>query len=218
MWETNNIWYDNLKSDYDEVGLKYISREKSFNKLKISPQQIIKRDIFAIKNFLKTHKKKKGIVIFLSENFDKEAGGFKSDLNLTVFSEDNFEEIKIIDKNNLNEINSTSQMKLVSKTVINELQMWWKTKANKLELKSSMIDEIFIKHYYDSLKKSLFIEKTLFNIFNKDEITVSQVQGDNVIYKVMSNFSVDKINLSLSKYGLVIKPDENKTFLIEDIN
>lgn len=220
LWEKNNIWYDNLKSDYDEVGLlKLFFPEKNhLNKLKISARQIIKRDIFAIKDFLKTHKKKKGIIIFLRENFDKELGGFKLDLNLTIFADDNFEEIKIVDKNNFNEIYSTSQIKLISKTVINELQMWWKTKANKLELKSNMIDEIFIKHYYDSLKKSLFIEKTLFSIFNNEEITLFQVQGDSVIYRVMSNFSIDKINLSLSKYGLVIKSDQNKTFQIDEIN
>ena len=220
LWEKNNIWYDNLKSDYDEVGLlKLFFPEKNhLNKLKISARQIIKRDIFAIKDFLKTHKKKKGIIIFLRENFDKELGGFKLDLNLTIFADDNFEEIKIVDKNNFNEIYSTSQIKLISKTVNNELQMWWKTKANKLELKSNMIDEIFIKHYYDSLKKSLFIEKTLFSIFNNEEITLFQVQGDSVIYKVMSNFSIDKINLSLSKYGLVIKSDQNKTFQIDEIN
>ena len=81
-----------------------------------------------------------------------------------------------------------------------------------------MIKEIFIKNYYDGLKKSLLIEKTLFSIFNNDEITLFQVQGDSVIYKVISNFSIDKINLSLSKYGLVIKSDENKTFLIDEIN
>ena len=220
LWEKNNIWYDNLKSDYDEVGLlKLFFPEKNhLNKLKISARQIIKRDIFAIKDFLKTHKKKKGIIIFLRENFDKELGGFKLDLNLTIFADDNFEEIKIVDKNNFNEIYSTSQIKLISKTVNNELQMWWKTKANKLELKSNMIDEIFIKHYYDSLKKSLFIEKTLFSIFNNEEITLFQVQGDSVIYRVMSNFSIDKINLSLSKYGLVIKSDQNKTFQIDEIN
>ena len=220
LWEKNNIWYDNLKSDYDEVGLlKLFFPEKNhLNKLKISARQIIKRDIFAIKDFLKTHKKKKGIIIFLRENFDKELGGFKLDLNLTIFADDNFEEIKIVDKNNFNEIYSTSQIKLISKTVNNELQMWWKSKANKLELKSNMIDEIFIKHYYDSLKKSLFIEKTLFSIFNNEEITLFQVQGDSVIYRVMSNFSIDKINLSLSKYGLVIKSDQNKTFQIDEIN
>ena len=139
-------------------------------------------------------------------------------MNLTIFADDNFEEIKVIDKNNFNEIYSTSQIKLISKTVINELQMWWKTKANKLDLNSNMINEIFIKHYSDSLKRSLLIEKTLFSIFNNDEITVFQVQGDSVIYKVMSNFSIDKINLSLSKYGLVVKSDENKTFLIDEIN
>mgnify|MGYP000257815471 FL=1 len=139
-------------------------------------------------------------------------------MSLTIFTDDNFEEIKIIDKNNFNEIYSTSQMKLISKTVINELQMWWKKKANKLDLKSNMINEIFIKHYYDDLKKSLLIEKTLHDIFNNDEITLFQVQDDSVIYKVMSNFSIDKINLSLSKYGLIIKSSENKTFLIDEIN
>ena len=55
-------------------------------------------------------------------------------------------------------------------------------------------------------------------LFNNDEITLFQVQGDSVIYKVMSNFSIDKINLSLSKYGLVVKSGENKTFLIDEIN
>ena len=61
LWETNNIWYDNLKADYDEVGLLklYFPEKNHLNKLKISARQIIKRDIFAIKNFLKTHKKKK---------------------------------------------------------------------------------------------------------------------------------------------------------------
>ncbi len=135
LWETNNIWYDNLKSDYDEVGLLklYFPEKNHLNKLKISARQIIKRDIFAIKNFLKTHKKKR-YYNFLRENFDKEVGGFKSDLNLTIFTDDNFEEIKIIDKNNFNEIYSTSQMKLISKTVINELQMWWKKKPISLTL------------------------------------------------------------------------------------
>ena len=78
---------------------------------------------------------------------------------------DNFEEIKIFDKNKFNEIYPTSQIKLISKTVINELQIWWKMKANKLDLNSNMITEIFIENYYDGLKKSLLIEKTLFNIF-----------------------------------------------------
>jgi hypothetical protein len=216
----NNIWYDNLKSDYDSVGLLklYFPEKNHLNKLKISARQIIKRDITAIKNFLKNHKKKKGIIIFLKENFNKEASGFKSDLSLTVFSDDNFEEIKIFDKNKFNEIYPTSQIKLISKTVINELQIWWKMKANKLDLNSNMINEIFIEHYYDGLKKSLLIEKTLFNIFNDDEITLYQVQGDSVIYKVMSNFSIDKINLSLSKYGLIIKPGNENIFSIDEIN
>ena len=60
-------------------------------------------------------------------------GVVKSDLNLTVF-DDNFEEINIVDKNNFNEIYSTSQMKLISKTVIDELQMWWKKKLISLTL------------------------------------------------------------------------------------
>jgi hypothetical protein len=216
----NNIWYDNLKSDYDSVGLLklYFPEKNHLNKLKISVRQIIKRDITAIKDFLKFHKKKKGIIIFLKENFDKEASGFKSDLSLTVFSDDNFEEIKIFDKNKFNEIYPTSQIKLISKTVINELQIWWKMKANKLDLNSNMINEIFIEHNYDGLKKSLLIEKTLFDIFNDDEITLYQVQDDSVIYKVMSNFSIDKINLSLSKYGLIIKPGNENIFSIDEIN
>jgi len=68
LWEMNNIWYDNLKSDYDSVGLLklYFPEKNHLNKLKISARQIIKRDITAIKNFLKNHKKKKSILNFIS--------------------------------------------------------------------------------------------------------------------------------------------------------
>ena len=91
-------------------------------------------------------------------------------------------------------------------------------KANKLYLNSNMITQIFIENYYDCLKKSLLIEKTLFNSFDDDEITLYQVQDDSVIYRVMSNFSIDKINLSLSKYGLIIKPGNKNIFSIDEIN
>ncbi len=38
LWEMNNIWYDNLKSDYDGVGLLklYFPEKNHLNKLKIS--------------------------------------------------------------------------------------------------------------------------------------------------------------------------------------
>ena len=214
LWEINNTWYDNLKSDYDELGLLklYFPERNHLNKLKISARQIIKRDVQAIKSFLNVHEKKEGYYYFLKEDFDKKALGFKSNLYLTTFSNNTFEDIQIFDKDKFDELAPTSQIKLISKTVINELQIWWKTKANSLDLASETIKEIFIEHYYDGLKKSILVENTLRDIFNNNEITVHQIKGNSIIYKVISNFSQDKINLSLSKFGLRINMNEQNIF------
>ena len=66
LWEVNNIWYDNLKEDYDEVGLLklYFPEKNHLNKLKISARAIIKKDIEDIKKFLEIHKKRKLLLYF----------------------------------------------------------------------------------------------------------------------------------------------------------
>ena len=73
LWENDNIWYDYLVNEYDELGLLklYFPRKNHINKIQISPKQILKKDDESIKNFLIKKKKKKTIIIFLKEKKKK---------------------------------------------------------------------------------------------------------------------------------------------------
>ena len=86
---------------------------------------------------------------------------------------------------------------MISKTVINELQIWWKTKANSLDLASETIKEIFIEHYYDGLKKSILVENTLRDIFNNNEITVHQIKEIQLSIKLYQIFHKIKLTYLL---------------------
>ncbi len=62
LWENDNIWYDDLLYEYDELGLLklYFPKKNHINKIQISPKQILKQNDASIKNFLTKKKKKKG--------------------------------------------------------------------------------------------------------------------------------------------------------------
>ena len=61
LWENDNVWYDYLLNEYDELGLLklYFPKKNHINKIQISPKQILKQDGESIKKFL-IQKKKKG--------------------------------------------------------------------------------------------------------------------------------------------------------------
>ena len=40
-----------------------------------------------------------------------------------------------------------------------------------------LLKEIFIKHNFKDLKKSVFVEKVLLDIFDNDEITLDEIRG-----------------------------------------
>ncbi len=220
LWEKNNNWYNSLKSEYDNDGLLklYFPEQNHLNKLRISSDHILNNDFETIKNFLKIHKKNKAIIIVLEETFDNDLKKFKTQVDLSLL-EDNYKEtIKIFGKTKYEENSSTSQIKLVSKIVINELQNWWKLKVDDLESQTEEIKELFVEHNFLNLKKNIFVENILKKIFSNDEVTLTQINSKSAYFKILSSSSIDKINLSLETYGLTLKQKTKNIYFIEEIN
>ena len=74
LWESNNLWYENLKEEYDDVSLLklYFPAKNHLNKLRISANQILNEDTDSLKEFLKFHNKKNAIIIIMQEDFDNQ--------------------------------------------------------------------------------------------------------------------------------------------------
>ncbi len=220
LWEANNLWYENLRIEYDDVSLLklYFPEKNHLNKLRISANKIINKDIESLKKFLKFHSKKNAIIVILEENFDNKIKKFKSRVELITYTNDKFEIIKFPQDERFNQISSTSQIKLIAKITINELQNWWKNKIDSLDSLSSSISTFFIQYNFNDIKRSVFIENVLLQVFNEEDLTFNEIKGNSVSFKVNSSFSEDKINLALEKYGLKISLVEKNIFLIKETN
>ena len=83
---------------------------------------------------------------------------------------------------------------------------------------SSSISTFFIQYNFNDIKRSVFIENVLLQVFNEEDLTFNEIKGNSVSFKVNSSFSEDKINLALEKYGLKISLVEKNIFLIKETN
>ena len=86
LWEKDNLWYDNLIQEYDNQSLlKLFFPEKShFNKFRITPIDLIDENNLKIQQFL-DFIKKKGLILFLEEDFDSKKNKFKSNFVAKLF-------------------------------------------------------------------------------------------------------------------------------------
>ena len=220
LWEANNLWYENLRIEYDDVSLLklYFPEKNHLNKLRISANKIINKDMESLNTFLKFHNKKNAIIVILEENFDNKIKKFKSRVELITYSNEKFEIIKFPQDQRFNQISSTSQLKLIAKITINELQTWWKNKIDSLDSLSSSVSTFFIQYNFNDIKRSVFIENVLLQVFNEEELTFNEIRGNSISFKVNSSFSEDKINLALEKHGLKISSVEKNIFSIKETN
>ena len=73
----------------------------------------------------------------MEENFEMNENVFKTKLEASLFSNNTFSNIQI-DSNNLKSNQGTSsEIELIAKLVINELQNWWK---NQIDLEDAEVD------------------------------------------------------------------------------
>ena len=192
-------WYDYLLQEYDNQGLLklFFPKKNHLNKLRISADQIINEDIDSVRKFLDLFKSKKAIIIFLEEYFDYSRNVFSVKFQTKVFSNNGFSEIIILKDNMLPNDSNYSQVELIAKLAMSELQNWWKNKIENFEIGKNKIKTYFVSFRTDNLKNTIFIESKLKEILSEKNFVIQELTNDKITYKILTNYSIDQINLAL---------------------
>ena len=212
LWENDNIWYDYLLDEYDELGLLklYFPKKNHINKIQISPKQILKQDDKSIKNFLVKKKKKKALIITLEENYNLKINKINSTLSATLFSEKGFETIKLFQNDVYKENSKVSNAKLLSKIIIKELDEWWKKKIDSPDFESSSENVFFIELQTKNLKDNMLIEKRINEILGKKGFILHEFNNREIIYKVTTRYDLEQLKLALEIDNLRLEKSTKK--------
>ncbi len=211
LWEEDNYWYDYLFQEYDKQSLLklFFPKKNHLNKLKISANQILDEDSDLVAKFLNSYKRKKAIIVFLEENFDHNKNIFSIKLETKVFSNNGFDNIYILKNNMLPEDTNNSQVELIAKLVVNELQNWWKNKIENLELKKYQEKTYFLSFQTSNLKNTIFVENKLKEILSEKNFFIHELTAEKVTYKINTNYSIEQLNLALEVSNLRLKQNNN---------
>ena len=219
LWEKDNDWYESLLNEYDELGLLklFFPKRNHINKLRISSERLLAEDINSISKFLDLYKKKKAIIILLSENYDLDSNLIKSKVSAKLFANGEFTEINLFEKTDFEENSNESNAKLISKVVMNELQNWWKNQIDSINFQSDNKNTFFLKLNAFDLKKNIFIENKIKDIVGKDQFFFHEFDNKNIIYKFQTSYDINQLNLALEIDNLkLLKPNsESKYFLLQ---
>ena len=212
LWDKENLWYDLLLEEYDQQSLLklYFPKKSNINRLKISAEQIIKMNLEKIGNFLDLYNKKKAIIVFLEQKFDINKNNYDIKLDAKLFSNKIFTKIEIGEDNLSIEGKNFSEIDLVAKFVINELQNWWKNRIDSEQLTSNSESLILISIDSEDIKKSFFIEEALFEIIGANNANIKELTGKKTIYEISTNYNIKNINLRLESKSLRLIKDESK--------
>ncbi len=219
LWEKDNFWYDNLIQEYDKQSLLklYFPEKNHLNKFRISAQDLIDENYLKIQEFTDFYKKKKALILFLEEDFDSVENKFKSNFVAKLFLNNKFTEINLLKNQIIYDNSDYSLVELIAKQVIVELENWWKNKIDEFEVDLDDKYEFDIKIKTDDLKKVLFMEKTLKDILNENDLNIKEINPNFIIYGIISKFSIERLNLALESQNLKLeKSDAENLFIIDN--
>ena len=216
LWDKDNFWYDSLLAEYDQQSLLklFFPKKSHINRLKISAEQIISKDLDKINKFLAFYNKKKAIIIFLEESFEMRENAFKSDVRATLYSANEFSIIQLSDDNHLSE-GTTSQIELIAKLVVNDLQNWWKNRIDLGDDNDNNQDLILISVDTEDFKKSFLIEQIIYEIFGVNNTKIKEIAEQNTIYEIKTNLNISHINLGLESKNLKLIENNNEKNLFK---
>ncbi len=216
LWEIDNVWYDLLLNEYDDLGLLklFFPKKNHINKLKISVEQILNQNKDSLNNFLSSNKKKKAIIILLQESYDLNINKTNSIVSAKLYSNNEFKTIKLFQENEYKEVSELSNAKLISKLIMNELQEWWKNKIDSPDFESQEEYVFFLRLETDNLKKNILIENRINQILGKKGFTLHQFNKKQIIYRVKTKYTVDQLNLAfeVDNLRLVESGEEENLF------
>ena len=218
LWEKDNYWYDYLFQEYDNQSLLrlYFPEKSHLSKFKISPSNLIEEDIKKIDDFLDFYKKKKAIILYLEENFNKNRNKFQLSFLAKSYKNKKFSEINLLKNQSIFNNTDSSQVELVAKQVILDLENWWKSQIDNLENEDKDFYDYDIVIKSENLKKSLFLENTLKEILNDNDLSIKEINPNFVVYKVLSRLSVERLNLALEQKNLKLQNGKDENLFIID--
>ncbi len=207
LWEDDNYWYDNLLAEYDKQGLLklFFPKKSHINKFRISSSQVLDEDMNIVKQFLNYHKKKSAIILYLDEKYNHEKKKFESDLKFRLFNKNKFSDLNVLTEKIFTRESESSQVEMIAKLAINELQTWWKKRIEDLDDQLDVINSFYLSLKFNDLKKSLFVEKKIRSVLSSGEMILTELNKDYAVYKVASEYSLEQLNLVLESSEIRIE-------------
>jgi len=204
LWEKDNLWYEFLKNEYEEQGLLklYFPKKNHKNKLMISANKILVKDIEKINQFLKFHKKRKAIIVFVDEVYNYQKKMFETKIKSFIYQNNEFSDLLITSEGNLNKESKKSQLDILAKTYLRDLQFWWKNKIDTSKNKPEENEVVSLNFATQNIKRSIQLENFLLKILGEQNMVLKEFSKDNVVYDINTDYSVEQINLALEPHDV----------------
>ena len=153
----------------------------------------------------------------MEENFEMNENVFKTKLEASLFSNNTFSNIQISSNNLKSNQGPSSEIELIAKLVMNELQNWWKNQIDLEDAEVDLKDLILVVVDTQDFKKSFQVEEILFQIFGSQNIRIKEIREKDTVFEIKTNYSINHINLGLQSKNLKLIKDveEKNIFLIE---
>ena len=211
FWEKNNQWYTKLREKYKNDGLLklYFPDLGLLNKFIISSKEALDSEIENFEAILAKYNKSSAIVIFFEERYDFEFENFIGKIKLKIFTEGEFIELKLKNKNLINNISSKSEIDLISKLSLLELDNWWKNKITVSYKDKQELNNYLINLNVENLGESIRIQKLLENNPFVIQLIPKRISKNNITYQLSSYGSLKKLRLALKSNKLELREVEN---------
>ena len=213
FWEKNNQWYAKLREKYKSNGLLklYFPDLGLLNKFIISSQEALDSDIEKFDAILEKYNKNSAIVIFFEERYDFEFENFIGKIKLKIFTEGEFVELKLKNKNLINNISNKSEIDLISELSLTELDNWWKNKITVSYKDKEELNNYLINLQFENLEESIKIQ----NLLEKNPFVIQlipkNISKNNITYQLSSYGSLKKLKLALKSNKLELRESGNKS-------
>ena len=143
---------------------------------------------------------------------------FRSKLLTKLFFNSKFIEINLLKNKALYDNSDSSIIELIAKQVIIDLENWWKNKIDDYDFKEDNKNEFDILIKTDDLKKgTVRKEKIIKDILNENDLNIKSNQNF-IVYKIQSNFSVERLNLALESKKFDNKKSDSEDLYLIDYN
>ena len=220
LWEKSNNWNKALKNEYDKENLLnlFFPSQNYLNKFKISPKETLSENKERLSNILRFFNKRSGLIIYLDETYNTKNENITSNVELKEFTFNYVNEIKINDQKLKNNISKGSQIDLLAKFTMQELNNWWKKRTVVSEYDNSKKKSFYIYSSFSELSESLKIEEIFINSAFVNSFLPVTISSERIIYELKSNENIEKINISLRPFGYkLIQNSGESSFFISKI-